>query len=501
MTRITLSNIDGSQRIGLVQAEEQQGVAVSQTSGVQPLSVTQTSEAQGVKLAQVGGEQPLSLEQADEPQELRVSPEVKFLRGFSPTIEVEEVEGGFNVTVTDAEHVETVFIASGGEVSEEQVAEAVAAYFEENPLQSGATEEQAEQIERNRLDIVALAKAVGDIEIPEVDLSGYARKSELPSVEGLASESFVREYAQPVGSYLTERPTYTADEVGADAKGSASAALESAKAYADKQIASIPTPDVSGQIGTHNTATDAHNDIRLFMQDLMARVNALADSDDETLDQMSEIVAYIKDNRDLIEKVTTGKVSVSDIVDNVTTNVSNRPLSAAQGVALKALIDAITVPAKVSELANDAGYLTEHQSLVDYALKTEMPTKVGQLENDAGYLTNDVVGAFYKADWICSEASGIDQRYTDSITLPAGTYIVSVVAPYCSDMAGRVCIGFSAGMAIGVGNTFIDSAYGAVAMLARFTSTANLYVKSAASSNSAKWSYLERGGLAAVRIA
>ena len=31
-------------------------------------------------------------------------------------------------------------------------------------------------------------------------------------------------------------------------------------------------------------------------------------------------------------------------MDDLTTNVSNKPLSAAQGVALKALIDAITIP-------------------------------------------------------------------------------------------------------------------------------------------------------------
>ena len=46
-----------------------------------------------------------------------------------------------------------------------------------------------------------------------------------------------------------------------------------------------------------------------------------------------------------------------------------------------------TVPTKVSELENDSGYLTEHQSLVDYAKKSEIPTKVSQLNNDSGYLT------------------------------------------------------------------------------------------------------------------
>jgi hypothetical protein len=130
--------------------------------------------------------------------------------------------------------------------------------------------------------------------------------------------------------------------------------------YVDNKIAQIPTPDVSGQINEHNTSTSAHNDIRDLISGLATRLNALADSDDTTLDQMSEIVAYIKSNKTLIEEVTTNKVNVSDIINNLTTNVSNKPLSAAQGVTLKALIDAIVVPTKVSELTNDKGYLTSY---------------------------------------------------------------------------------------------------------------------------------------------
>ena len=96
---------------------------------------------------------------------------------------------------------------------------------------------------------------------------------------------------------------------------------------------------VGTAVSTHNTATDSHNDIRLLISGLTTRLNALADSDDTTLDQMSEIVAYIKSNKSLIEEVTTNKINVADIIDNLTTNVSNKPLSAAQGVALKTLID------------------------------------------------------------------------------------------------------------------------------------------------------------------
>lgn len=98
----------------------------------------------------------------------------------------------------------------------------------------------------------------------------------------------------------------------------------------------------SNVVGTHNTSTGAHNDIRLLIGALDSRLTALANSDDKTLDQMSEIVGYIKSNRGLIESVTTGKVSVSDIINNLTTNTTGKPLSAAQGVVLKGLIDDAT---------------------------------------------------------------------------------------------------------------------------------------------------------------
>ena len=98
------------------------------------------------------------------------------------------------------------------------------------------------------------------------------------------------------------------------------------------------------KVSAHNTESGSHSDIRNLITGLTNRLNALADSDDTTLDQLSEIVAYIKSNKSLIDAITTEKVSVSDIIDNLTTNNANKPLSAAQGVALKALIDGITIP-------------------------------------------------------------------------------------------------------------------------------------------------------------
>ena len=150
----------------------------------------------------------------------------------------------------------------------------------------------------------------------------------------------------------------TAEDVGADVRGSAEQALKEAKSYVDTKMLDIPTPDVSGQISEHNTSNTAHNDVRLLIKDLTDRLNAFFDSDDKTLDELSEIVAYIKNNKSLIDNITTSKVSVSDIIDNLVTNVSNKPLSASQGVALKLLVDNLNSSkldsSKLQDAVNDA---------------------------------------------------------------------------------------------------------------------------------------------------
>lgn len=98
---------------------------------------------------------------------------------------------------------------------------------------------------------------------------------------------------------------------------------------------------INSAVSSHNTSIVSHNDIRELISTLTSRLNALADSDDETLDQLSEIVAYIKSNRSLIENVTIKKVNVADIIDRLDSMDASKPLSANQGKILKGLIDGI----------------------------------------------------------------------------------------------------------------------------------------------------------------
>lgn len=123
-------------------------------------------------------------------------------------------------------------------------------------------------------------------------------------------------------------------------------------------LGGITPASVESIVSAHNVNGEAHNDLRVALSELNNRLNAIADSEDVDLNQLSEIVAYIKSNKTLIDSITTNKVSVSDIVDNLTTDVANKPLSAAQGVVLKALIDALGTnkldTSKLTEAINTA---------------------------------------------------------------------------------------------------------------------------------------------------
>ena len=59
-------------------------------------------------------------------------------------------------------------------VSGEGIAAAVERWLENNPIEAGATAEEAAQIEQNKQDIAQLKEDVKNIDIPEVDLTGYA---------------------------------------------------------------------------------------------------------------------------------------------------------------------------------------------------------------------------------------------------------------------------------------------------------------------------------------
>lgn len=176
------------------------------------------------------------------------------------------------------------------------------------PPESPATVEISGTKEKPILNFGIPQGRQGEIANLDEKLKGYAKTEDIPKKP--------EDIGALPSTYIP--PKQTAEQVGADPKGTAASA-----------------------VSQHNTAEDSHNDIRLELKAINERLTAFFDSDNQTLDELSEIVAYITSNKSLIDAITTAKVNIADIINNLATNVPNKPLSAAQGVVLAGLIEQV----------------------------------------------------------------------------------------------------------------------------------------------------------------
>ena len=166
----------------------------------------------------------------------------------------------------------------------------------------------------------------------------------------------------------------TAYDAAGTAQTKADAALASAKSYTDTKTSGLAsTTVVDNKIDTHNTATSAHNDIRALISDLSTKLNNFLDVDDSTTDQLSEVLTLINNNKGTLESLTSSKINVSDIVNNLTTNSTSKVLSAAQGVAIQSLIDALEL---------EVGYITDGTYQVGWAREADKAVK----DSDGNYI-------------------------------------------------------------------------------------------------------------------
>lgn len=136
-------------------------------------------------------------------------------------------------------------------------------------------------------------------------------------------------------------------------------ALSSNIVLSPADVGADTTGTASSVVSQHNVATEAHNDIRLLVSELSTQLNNFLNVDDTTKDQLSEVIAMIEANEGTIESLTSGKVNVVDIINDLTTNVSDKPLSAAQGVVLKSLINELDTEFKNHN--HDSVYYTRDQ--------------------------------------------------------------------------------------------------------------------------------------------
>ena len=148
--------------------------------------------------------------------------------------------------------------------------------------------------------------------------------------------------------------THSANEVGADPIGSAESALASSKEYTDSEIA-----------GLINGAPT-------------------------TLDTLKEIADAMAENQTVVEALNTAIGSKADKTD---------------------------IPTKVSQLENDSGYLTEHQDLSNYALKS----LYGDTTINIGRKADSTVGDHSTAEGFNTTASGRSSHAEGQGTTASGT--------------------------------------------------------------------------------
>ena len=203
------------------------------------------------------------------------------------------------------------------------------------------TEEQLEDLkgepgddyiltEEDKKEIAEMIPGGGNAEVTAENIKnalGYvpANSSDIPTIPANVSA-----FNNDAG-YITKEDIPAAPEAPVQSVNGKTGAVQ--LAYEDVGA------EKAGAVSEHNVANDSHNDIRLLISALTTKINNFLDVDDTTADELSEVIQLIKDNAKDIETITAGKVNVADIVNDLVTNVANKPLSAAQGVVLKGLVD------------------------------------------------------------------------------------------------------------------------------------------------------------------
>lgn len=139
------------------------------------------------------------------------------------------------------------------------------------------------------------------------------------------------------------------------------------------------------------------NGERTALGKLISSLTNVLVTDDSDLDQMQEIVDYIKKNRELIETLAVTdvagledalalKINISDIVDNLLSTLTNVPLSANQGRVLKEQIAVLdkSIEAINTLLTTDDTSLDELQEIVNFIKQNKSDLEQLAVANIAG---------------------------------------------------------------------------------------------------------------------
>ena len=138
------------------------------------------------------------------------------------------------------------------------------------------------------------------------------------------------------------------------------------------------------------------------------------------IDNGSNPKKYILDNRNTWcpYSVSEGS-SIAITVDSSLSDASKNPVeNKVVTAAINNKADRTDIPTKVSQLENDLGYLSEHQDLSDYALKS----LYGDTTINVGRLADSTVGDYSTAEGNNTTASGVSSHAEGTRSTASGNY-------------------------------------------------------------------------------
>lgn len=203
-----------------------------------------------------------------------------------------------------------------------------------------------------------------------------------------------------------------AKEAAANAKtaaDSANAAVESIENKADKSDVEAVSKIVEDK-ADKSTVEDLSQDVA-------------EKADKSTVENLSQTVStkaeqsYVKELSDKIDSIKVDdfatKSDISKKQDEIKDLDTIRSGASAGATALQSIPEEYVTETELE----GKGYLTEHQDLSEYALRSELPTvptNVSSFANDAGYLTKEVADGYYAVIGSTGSGDGVSKDYVDA---------------------------------------------------------------------------------------
>lgn len=191
------------------------------------------------------------------------------------------------------------------------------------------------------------------------DISHLATKNEIPSIDGLASETYVTNYAQPKGDYLTSIPSEYITETELN---------NAISSKANKNDIPVNNNQLINGAGYQTSS-----DVNTAIGSAIANIQGISYSVVETLPTTGEAgYIYLVSNNGENPNIYDEYIWVNETYEKIGTTEIDLSNYATKD-------ELPTIPTDISSFNNDAGYITEVPS--EYITETEL--------NDKGYLTNE----------------------------------------------------------------------------------------------------------------